>query len=106
MEDAPAQFATVPMQWVGPLRMIHQGVDEEISVPLATYESPLWPSTARGARVSVLSGGIRVTVVDDRMTRSVVFEAAGEQAFVVLGKGGRCSSAWARCGPHRRPRWP
>lgn len=84
MEDAPAQFATVPMKWIGPLRMIHQGVDEEIQVPLATYESPLWPSTARGARVSVLAGGIRVTVVDDRMTRSVVFEAADAGAALAV----------------------
>ena len=76
MEQPTPQFATVTLQWVGPLRLIHHGVDEEISVPLATYESPLWPSTARGARVSVLSGGIKVTVVDDRMTRSVLFEAA------------------------------
>ena len=49
MQEPPSLFATVPMQWVGPLRLVYHGADEEVSVPLATYESPLWPSTARGA---------------------------------------------------------
>lgn len=50
-------------------------MNEETSVPLATFESPLWPSTNRGARVSVVSGGIKTVVVDERMSRSVLVEA-------------------------------
>lgn len=68
-------MAGVPMQWVGPIKLVGPEVEGEISVPLATYESPLWPSTNRGARVSVQSGGLKAVVVDDRMTRSVLLEA-------------------------------
>lgn len=47
---------------------------EEVSVPLATYETPLWPSVGRGASISrEIVGGIRTVVVDERMTRSVLF---------------------------------
>src|SRR5699024_3080819 len=62
----------------GPLRVSGNAVDGEFEIPLATYESPLWPSVGRGARVSRhIEGGIRVTVVDERMSRSVLFTAAG-----------------------------
>ncbi|WP_207063845.1 hydroxymethylglutaryl-CoA reductase [Motiliproteus sp. SC1-56] len=77
--------APVPMRLVGPVRITGETVDEELVVPLATYESPLWPSVGRGARVTKLAGGIRATLVDDRMSRSVLLEArdAG-QALVAL----------------------
>jgi len=75
MSDDQHLSAPVPMQWVGPLRILYQGAEEELEIPLATYESPLWPSTARGARVSLRAGGIRCTLVDDRMTRSILLEA-------------------------------
>lgn len=41
------------------------------NVPIATYEKTLWPSLQRGARVTGLSGGIKVSVLKDMMTRSV-----------------------------------
>lgn len=68
-------FAPVPMRNVGPIRIIGETVDDELVVPLATYESPLWPSVGRGARVTKLAGGIRATLVDDRMSRSILLEA-------------------------------
>lgn len=67
--------AMIPLRFVGPIWIRGQILDEEVDVPLATFESPLWPSVGRGAKISRLCGGIQVTVVDDRMTRSVVFEA-------------------------------
>lgn len=49
---------------------------EAVTIPMATYETPLWPSVGRGAKVSrYVEGGIRATLVDERMTRSVYFEA-------------------------------
>jgi hydroxymethylglutaryl-CoA reductase (NADPH) len=68
------------MRNVGPVKVIGDEVDAEVMVPLATYESPLWPSVGRGARVTKLAGGIRATVIDDRMSRSILLEAehAGE----------------------------
>ncbi|MFV0433771.1 MAG: hydroxymethylglutaryl-CoA reductase [Leucobacter sp.] len=48
----------------------------EFEVPLASYETPLWPSVGRGARVSrAVPGGIRTVIVGERMTRSVLFVA-------------------------------
>lgn len=71
-----SDFAHVPMQWIGPLRVSGEVLAGDFEVPLATYETPLWPSVNRGARVSMQSEvGIQCTVVDDRMTRSVLFEA-------------------------------
>jgi len=68
-------FASIPMQTVGPVKITGPIMNEEVLVPLATFESPLWPSTNRGARVSVKSGGIRATVIDERMSRSILLEA-------------------------------
>ncbi|SJM63161.1 hydroxymethylglutaryl-CoA reductase [Gulosibacter sp. 10] len=71
------RFTTpIPSSWVGPIRISGNAIDEEIKVPLATYETPLWPSVGRGARISrLVEGGIRATVVDERMTRSSLFVA-------------------------------
>ena len=65
----------IPTQWIGPISIKGDVIDGEVSVPLATYETPLWPSTDRGARVSRKSGGIRCTIIDERMARSIVVRA-------------------------------
>ncbi len=65
----------VPMRRVGPLLLAGPEVEGEVTVPLATFERPLWPSVARGARATAAAGGIRAVVVDERMTRSVLLEA-------------------------------
>lgn len=75
MTEAHA-IAGVPMKWVGPVRISGNVAETETHVPLATYESPLWPSVGRGAKVSMLTEqGIVATLVDERMTRSVLVEA-------------------------------
>ncbi len=76
--DEDLRYAQIPMRSIGPVRLLGE-VEGEIRVPLATLETPLWPSVNRGARVSVLSGGVQTTVMDDRMTRSVVFEGPDAQ---------------------------
>jgi len=68
-------IAAIPMKSIGPIKIIGQVLEAEVKVPLATFESPLWPSTNRGAMVSRLCDGIRVTLVNDCMTRSVLVEA-------------------------------
>ncbi len=75
MKKQVEEFATVPMQWIGPMRLVGDVVAGEVSAPLATYESPLWPSTHRGARVSMACDGIEVSVVGDLMARSILLEA-------------------------------
>lgn len=67
--------APIPMRTVGPIKISGSIVNEKISVPLATYETPLWHSVGRGARVSALTDGIKTTVVDERMSRSILLEA-------------------------------
>lgn len=69
------QIASIPMRKVGPLKIIGPDVDAEVLVPLATYETPLWPTTHRGAKATKAAGGIRALVVDHRMTRSILLEA-------------------------------
>jgi hydroxymethylglutaryl-CoA reductase (NADPH) len=68
------QIATIPMRFIGPMKIIGPEVDAEVIVPLATFETPLWPSTHRGARACTQAGGIRAIVIDERMTRSIVLE--------------------------------
>ncbi|SFR20224.1 hydroxymethylglutaryl-CoA reductase [Poseidonocella sedimentorum] len=77
----------IPTQWVGPIAFTGELVEGEVSAPLATYETPLWPSTARGAGVSRHAGGIRVTLVDERMTRSILLRARD---------GAAATAAWRR----------
>lgn len=67
-------FAPVPLRWLGPIRVGGNVFEGEQEVPLATYETTLWPSVRRGAHVSTLvEGGITCTLIDERMTRSVLF---------------------------------
>lgn len=86
MTDAHA-IAGVPMRWVGPLRISGNIATIETPVPLATYESPLWPSVGRGAKVSMLAeDGIVATLVDERMTRSVLVEATDAQTAYMAAR--------------------
>ena len=81
MNEAASTTTAIPTRWVGPLRVSGDAIArdapyEEVSVPLATYETPLWPSVGRGASISrELPLGIRTVVVDERMTRSTLFVA-------------------------------
>lgn len=65
----------VPVQLIGPVRISGKEVNGEFNVPLATFESPMWPSTNRGASVSrKVAQGICCTLLDERMTRSILLE--------------------------------
>jgi len=75
MKHTHLDITPIPTKWIGPIDIQGNVVNEPVRVPMATYESPLWPSTARGARVSRHAGGIRCTLVDERMTRSVILRA-------------------------------
>lgn len=65
---------SVPMKTIGPVKIKGPEVDAELLVPLATYETPLWPSTNRGASVSRQCDGIHCVILNDQMTRSVLLE--------------------------------
>ncbi len=74
-KQAEMNCAAIPMRVVGPVKITSAEVTGDIPLPLATLESPLWPSTHRGARVCTQAGGIHATIIDERMTRSVLVEA-------------------------------
>lgn len=75
-------FTEVPTQWVGPLHfkalngLQFSAPDRPTMVPLATYETTLFPSVSRGAKISRLAGGLTSTIVSDSMTRSLLIETA------------------------------
>ena len=50
------EVAAIPMRRVGPVLLRGPVVEGEYELPLATYETPLWPSTKRGARVTAHAG--------------------------------------------------
>lgn len=75
MSQNSQHITPIPTQWVGPISIIGDVLNDSVSVPMATYEMPLWPSTNRGARIAKHCGGIRCTVIDERMTRSIAVRA-------------------------------
>ncbi|MDR0968217.1 MAG: hypothetical protein LBL99_01105 [Holosporaceae bacterium] len=76
MEFKNSELETViPTKIIGPVKINRNGAEELCYIPLATFEAPLWNSTKRGALVSQATSGIRASVVDDVMTRSIIIEA-------------------------------
>ncbi|MDR1982336.1 MAG: hypothetical protein LBQ08_00865 [Holosporaceae bacterium] len=65
----------IPTKIVGPIKINYNESMNLCSIPLATFEVPIWNSTQRGALVSQATSGINVNVIDDVMTRSVILEA-------------------------------
>ena len=71
------QHAQIPMQTVGPIAIFGPELNGQVHVPLATYETPLWASVDRGARIASYCGqGICAIITDERMTRSITLEAS------------------------------
>ncbi len=63
------------MREVGPVLMCGEEVEGLVRLPLATFETPLWPSVNRGAKLTRLCGGLHAVVTDERTTRSVLLVA-------------------------------
>lgn len=74
-------FTRVPTSWVGPLYFKAMHSKEEsvnhitLSAPLATYETTLFHSVGRGAKLTRLTQTLETTLISDHMTRSVLLEA-------------------------------
>ena len=69
-------YLPIPMQWVGPVLIDGDIIrSEHVELPLATFETPMWPSVNRGARAISQSGGVTVSLFDEKMTRSIVMRA-------------------------------
>jgi hydroxymethylglutaryl-CoA reductase (NADPH) len=65
--------AQVPVGLAGPLRIDGEHASGDFYVPLATTEGTLVASYNRGMRLLTEAGGVRTTVVEDRMQRAPVF---------------------------------
>lgn len=68
-------IASIPLRWVGPIKVISKEISDTVQVPLATFETPLFASVARGAKISRLTAGINAVITQDCMTRSIVLQA-------------------------------
>src|SRR5918995_903576 len=72
--------AQVPIGVAGPLLVNGEHAQGEFYVPLATAEGTLVASYNRGMRLLREAGGVKTTVLDDRMQRApaFIFESARE----------------------------
>ena len=43
MTTSALHFTPMPTKWVGPIKITGEVINEAVRVPLATYETPLWP---------------------------------------------------------------
>ena len=81
--------AQVPIGLAGPLRVNGRHAQGDFYVPLATTEGTLVASYNRGMRLLTAAGGVKATVVDDRMQRAPVFVLGDAEAAQEFG-------AWLR----------
>jgi hydroxymethylglutaryl-CoA reductase (NADPH) len=65
---------SIPMKWIGPIKMSINDQKLDLKVPVATYEKTLWPSILRGAKISQQTKGIDITISSKSMTRSIIIE--------------------------------
>lgn len=77
---------SIPVKRIGPIQIVGEEVNAAVTVPLATFETPMWPSTNRGASVSRHAGGIHGLILDERMTRSVLLESVDAASLAVVIK--------------------
>ena len=102
--ESESLVAAIPMRKIGPVKLSGPEVEFDGLVPLATFETPLWPSVERGARVTAKAGGIRAVVLDERMTRSVLLDAPsalGARALIEFVQAQREELAQVAAGTSR-----
>jgi len=63
----------VPVGVAGPLRISGRWARGDFYVPLSTTEGALIASVNRGAKALSLSGGVKLRILEDRMTRAPLF---------------------------------
>ena len=74
-------FTGIPTQVVGPIYFadMHYLKESqsniELAPPITTYETTLFHSVGRGAKITRLAKTLTTTVLSDMMTRSILFEA-------------------------------
>ena len=98
--------AQVPIGFAGPLLVDGEHAQGEFYVPLATAEGTLVASYNRGMRLLYEAGGVKTTVLDDRMQRAPAFlfaeRARGTQLRRLAGRALRRDHATRPRPPHAR----
>ena len=85
-------FTKVPTSFVGPIYFKEMNnLNEKITsieseVPLATYETTLFHSVQRGARLTRLAKTLKTSIISNGMTRSVLFQSENTSELLKLGK--------------------
>ncbi len=79
-------YTNIPTKTIGPIKIHAITWQGEVTVPMATFETTLWPSTQRGAKVTAMAGGIYVTTLKNCMTRSVLLYAPDAQAAAKIAQ--------------------
>jgi len=80
-----ALMTPIPTKWIGPFTFSQATtlglpfVIESTKVPLATFETTLFYSVQRGARVIQAAGGLTSTLLSDTMTRSITLQTSSAQ---------------------------
>lgn len=74
IKTSQEEMMGIPLKWIGPIAFSFPFL-EQVKVPLATFETTLWPSVARGAKLSREVGGLSVNVEPAGMSRSILLEA-------------------------------
>ncbi|HNY64642.1 MAG TPA: hydroxymethylglutaryl-CoA reductase [Deltaproteobacteria bacterium] len=65
--------AQIPLGFAGPLLIDGEHARGEFLIPMCTSEGTLVASYSRGMKILNMCGGVKVTVVEDRMQRSPAF---------------------------------
>src|ERR687898_539103 len=77
--------AQVPIGIAGPLLVHGEHAQGEFYVPMATAEGTLVASYNRGMKLLYAAGGVKTTVVDDRMQRAPCFLFASAREVRAFG---------------------
>ncbi|MBM3909250.1 MAG: hydroxymethylglutaryl-CoA reductase [Firmicutes bacterium] len=92
MNDLKNMITPIPTRWVGPIQFASVttlGKVQKIApaqVPLATLETTLFFSVARGSKAIANAGGVQSTLLSDSMTRSITLEAKNASEASAIGK--------------------
>src|SRR5207245_5771456 len=78
--------AQVPIGLAGPLLVDGEHANGEFYVPMATAEGTLVASYNRGMRLLYECGGVKTTVIDDRMQRAPAFLFASAREARAFGE--------------------
>jgi len=82
--ENPIGAVQVPLGIAGPLKILGDYAKGEFYIPLATTEGALVASINRGCKAITLSGGAKVKILNDSMSRAPLFKTSSIEEAVKL----------------------